>query len=825
MTQRNLAIRLSVTDAAKVKATLNDVGESGQRVIRKVENASRPASKALLALDGATGTLRGISEGMTARLGPLGGALTRLGPAGLAAGAALGALTGIIAKGIAMQGEAERSYRRLEAVLSATGHAAGLTARQITRFAEEMERTTLIQAEAVQEAAAVLATFRSVSGETFLRTLRLAQDMATVFGGTLQSSVTQLGKALEDPIQGLTALRRVGISFSQSQREVIKALVDTGREAEAQRLILDALEKQVGGAGVAEARGLTGATNRLSDAWGNLLKALGATPAFAGTAGAALNALAAVMERITGWFAETPLDARIAEMETRIARTMGLLSRPGAIGIRGAHLRSRLEAQEHELAELQRQRDEATAKARTEEERAEAGRLAAEAERRAERVAALRADIEKEIAQFATAAERRLAIDQAYAEKRQQLEAQRTDKNSAEINAALARAAELHRRQLAGLETRHKAAAAVIADTNARLIAQMTQQLGSLSDERRQFIDQALSRLSEKATAAQRVEVERLAGALYDQKKAQEAAAEAQREGLRLAQQLLTPNEAYAGTLERLTALLERGAISQETFNRAMAEADKDFAAAKDRLLRDSRAWEDGMQRALGDYLDEATNAAKGAEEITTAAFQTMEDALTSMVTKGKLDFQGLADSIVADITRIAVKQAILAPLAMGMQSSLGGGTAALVGQTASTAAGAAIQGAAASVPTGSGWLVDVGKKVGGLLASIFHEGGVVGEGASPMRRVDASMFLDAPRYHIGGVAGLKPNEVPAILQRGEVVLSRDQVAKRMDERGRSPVNVIMNITTPDTNGFRASQGQIAADAARTIARAQRRFL
>jgi hypothetical protein len=98
--------------------------------------------------------------------------------------------------------------------------------------------------------------------------------MATVFGSDLSSSVTQLGKALEDPQQGLNALRRVGISFTQSQRDVIQALIDTGQQAEAQRVILDALERQVGGAGAAEAGGLTGATNRLSDAWGNFLEQL-----------------------------------------------------------------------------------------------------------------------------------------------------------------------------------------------------------------------------------------------------------------------------------------------------------------------------------------------------------------------------------------------------------------------------------------------------------------------------------------------------------------------------------------------------------------------
>jgi phage-related minor tail protein len=159
-----------------------------------------------------------------------------------------------LVRGVQDAGVAEQACRRLEAVLSATGHAAGLTGRQITDFAEEMERSTLATAEGVQEAAAVLATFRSVSGETFTRTISLAQDMATIFGGSLASSATQLGKALEDPIQGLTALRRVGVSFSGSQRDLIQSLMDTGREAEAQRVILDALEKQIGGAATAEAK-------------------------------------------------------------------------------------------------------------------------------------------------------------------------------------------------------------------------------------------------------------------------------------------------------------------------------------------------------------------------------------------------------------------------------------------------------------------------------------------------------------------------------------------------------------------------------------------
>ena len=264
MTTRNLSVRLAVVDGGKVKAELRDVGESGQRSLRRIEEASRPASRALLAVDGAAGQVRGSLEGLTGRLGPLGGALRGLGPAGLAAGAALAGMGLVLTRGVQEAAEAERSYNRLQAVLRATGFAAGLTGREIRDFAEAMERTTLATAEAVQDAASVLATFRSVAGDTFTRAIRLAQDLSTVFGQDLRGSATQLGKALEEPIQGISALRRVGVSFTSSQRELIESLVRTGQTAEAQRVILDALEQQVGGAAQAEASGLTGAANRLS---------------------------------------------------------------------------------------------------------------------------------------------------------------------------------------------------------------------------------------------------------------------------------------------------------------------------------------------------------------------------------------------------------------------------------------------------------------------------------------------------------------------------------------------------------------------------------
>lgn len=66
---------------------------------------------------------------------------------------------------------------------------------------------------------------------------------------------------------------------------------------------------------------------------------------------------------------------------------------------------------------------------------------------------------------------------------------------------------------------------------------------------------------------------------------------------------------------------------------------------------------------------------------------------------------------------------------------------------------------------------------MGGLgipMGRIFHEGGVVGVGSGPARPMAGAWLANAVRYHKGGIAGLKPGEVPAILEEGEEVLTRD---------------------------------------------------
>ena len=155
--------------------------------------------------------------------------------------------------------------RKLEAVFKATGNAAGLTVQQVEKFAAARQSVTNFGDEVTLQGAAVLATFKNIREEAFFRTLTAAQDVSALLGGDLQSSVLQLGKALNDPVTGLTMLNRVGISFTKTQQETIKGLVEQGRLFEAQGMILAEVESQFGGTAEAVSRPWQRFQNLLSD--------------------------------------------------------------------------------------------------------------------------------------------------------------------------------------------------------------------------------------------------------------------------------------------------------------------------------------------------------------------------------------------------------------------------------------------------------------------------------------------------------------------------------------------------------------------------------
>lgn len=74
----------------------------------------------------------------------------------------------------------------------------------------------------------------------------------------MQSRAIQVGKALNDPVKGISALTRVGVAFDPAQQKLIKTLVKTGDVAGAQRVILAELNREVGGSAEAARKANTG---------------------------------------------------------------------------------------------------------------------------------------------------------------------------------------------------------------------------------------------------------------------------------------------------------------------------------------------------------------------------------------------------------------------------------------------------------------------------------------------------------------------------------------------------------------------------------------
>lgn len=168
--------------------------------------------------------------------------------------------------------DSDRAQTQLAATLRSTGGAAGKSVDDLNAYAASLQKATNFEDDAVTGAQALLLTFTRIRGDTFDRATSAILDMSQALGQDLKSSAIQLGKALNDPIQGVTALQRVGVSFSKSQKDVIKNLAETGKVAQAQGIILHEIETEFGGAAKAARDTLGGALKSLGNTWGNLFE-------------------------------------------------------------------------------------------------------------------------------------------------------------------------------------------------------------------------------------------------------------------------------------------------------------------------------------------------------------------------------------------------------------------------------------------------------------------------------------------------------------------------------------------------------------------------
>ena len=204
---------------------------------------------------------------------------------------------------------------QLNAALKSTQGVAGLTAKELTNMASALQKQTRFGDEAIINAQSLLLTFTKVGKDVFPDAIETILNMSEAMGQDLQQGVIQVGKALNDPVLGVTALRRVGVQLSKQQEQQVKDFVKVGDVAAAQKIILGELETQFGGVAKAAGETLAGSLDKMRNATGDAAESLGEAlgPAIIGVAGFFTDAAIAAsgfFKRLT----ETNLETTIREL-------------------------------------------------------------------------------------------------------------------------------------------------------------------------------------------------------------------------------------------------------------------------------------------------------------------------------------------------------------------------------------------------------------------------------------------------------------------------------------------------------------------------------
>lgn len=227
-----------------------------------------------------------------------------------AVAAGLGALAAGLGLAIKEASEAQQAIAQLDAVLQSTGGAAGVTRDMALDLADGLSQVTRFSDDAVLGAENMLLTFTNIGSDVFPDATQAVLDMATATGGDAVGAAVQLGKALNDPINGITALTRVGVTFTDEQKAMIQSMVEAGDVAGAQALILAELQKEFGGSAEAAGKTFAGQLDRLKNSFANILESIGMAvlPALQMLADKLLTALSdpavqAAIQNVANWLA------------------------------------------------------------------------------------------------------------------------------------------------------------------------------------------------------------------------------------------------------------------------------------------------------------------------------------------------------------------------------------------------------------------------------------------------------------------------------------------------------------------------------------------
>jgi hypothetical protein len=229
--------------------------------------------------------------------------------------------------------ESQKAAAQTAAVLKSTGGAAGVTAAHVARLSAALQKNVAVSDETIQAGQNMLLTFTGIRNETgrgnkiFDQATRVLTDMTAALNNgavtseAMRSQAIQLGKALNDPVRGLSALRRVGVAFTAQQEDQIKTLVESGKTMQAQKIILHELGREFAGSAAAAAT----PAERLKLAFGDLSEKIG-------------TALMPILTKVTGFLIKSVVPAleKMFAFITRNAgtiKTLAMVLIPAAAGI------------------------------------------------------------------------------------------------------------------------------------------------------------------------------------------------------------------------------------------------------------------------------------------------------------------------------------------------------------------------------------------------------------------------------------------------------------------------------------------------------------
>ena len=814
MAERNLSIRLAVIDGGKVKAELADVGEAGERSLKKIESASQPASAGLNLLSKAANDAFVRMEDATSRLGMLGSVLGRLGPAGLIVGASVAAVGyGMhqLVVPVAEVGEELNKLSQKTAVsveaLSALLYASELSdvsAESLTKALKFLSTAMFDAKVKGGEGSAALKAFgvSALDAQGQIRpTEQVLLDLAEKFAAMPDSAekaalaVKLFGKNGLDMIpmlnqgrDGLTEMmeeaKRLGLVMSADAARAAEEFNDNMKRLHA---VNEGVQRQIGSVLLPILADLTeqmflakteagGFTSELQAITHNRQQVLTFLEEVATGLGFIAESAVLAKRVISQPFDSLSVVAKDVEtwIKTDLLRSMK------SMGYDEGQINA-------EIAKLQAARDRFVEAANDRlmnlnDNPGYVNRIEKffDEQRRTVRVMGQRfvldtaeqaAQVQKIYDEFLPKMPRKRpsGLDLTGFEKNneglqflKQLEQRATRVTQGEGAELRARALELERKGYAGVVKE--------AEKYIDMIERMEKQ--KEADKKFEEYEKELQKahqITENYIGNNRLKQEelQLKRQLLDVGEIERAALQTRFEmekaavmALRQAEQINDP-----GLKAEAIAAINDALARQLPIVEQLARANVEY----------QRSFDYGLRSSLRTYIEDATNAAKQAERAVTSAFKGMEDAMVQFVTTGKVDFNSLANSIIADLVRIQIQKMITLPLAGWMSGlNLFGGSSG----------GNGIGGA---FPAGATDLMSGGTMVA-------HTGGLIGSDVLATRSVGLHHFDGAQRFHTGGVVA---GEVPIIAQPGEAVFTPGQLRSlggALAKNNPSPVKVVVNV-------------------------------